>query len=172
MICHSRRMSRRQIHRTCPPNSSKRFKREQLETTDEAVQLETTDEAVQLETTDKPVQLETTDEAVGEVNSTLEEHQDIVSETVPDTLPDDHSYNSHCVCGPVCTCIGCADKQQHVNRFQNEVDELKEQIHGMMERKNSKNTRMTNKALQNDRKVKLYRCIASFASYLRAVYQG
>ena len=102
------------------------------------------------------MQLETTDEAVGEVNSTLEEHQDIVSVTVPDTQPDDHSYHSHCVCGPVCTCIGCADKQQHVNRLQNEVEELKEQIRGMKERRNSENTRMTNKALQNDRKVKLY----------------
>ena len=93
---------------------------------------------------------------MGEVTSTVEEHQDIVSVTVPDTQPDDHSYHSHCVCGPVCTCIGCADKQQHVNRLQNEVEELKEQIHGMKERKNSENTRMTNKALQNDRKVKLY----------------
>ena len=95
---------RREIHRTCQPNSSKRFKREQTEPTDEAV---------------------------GEVNSTLEENRDSVSVTGQDTVSDGHSYNNHCVCGPECTCIGCADKQQHVNRLQSEVDELKAQIHGM-----------------------------------------
>ena len=37
-----------------------------------------------------------------------------------------------------------------MNRLQNDVNELKEQIHGKKERKNSKNTRIRNKALQND----------------------